>query len=225
MTDGTLVWKELQTSVTSSIIAYGKLVTLNAYDNQLYCFGKGPSQTTVSAPSVGVTTSTPITITGTITDVSPGTQQQQTASNYPNGLPCISDETQSLFMETVYQQQPMYNNMTGVPITISVIDSNNNLRDIGTTTSDVMGNFGFTWTPDIAGNYQVIATFKGSNSYYPSSSSTYFFAGETPTIAPTATQQPNVATTTDLMTYLAAGVIAIIIAIAIVGLLVLRKHP
>jgi len=156
MTDGTLVWKELQTSVTSSIIAYGKLVTLNAYDNQLYCFGKGPSQTTVSAPSVGVTTSTPITITGTITDVSPGTQQQLVASNFPNGLPCVSDESESLFMEAVYQQQPMYSNMTGVPITISVVDSNNNLREIGTTTSDPMGNFGFTWTPDIAGNYQVI---------------------------------------------------------------------
>jgi len=223
-TDGSLVWKELDTSVTSSAIAYGKLVTLNAYDNQLYCRGKGPSGTTVSAPSVGVTTSTPITISGTVMDVSPGTQQQLVASNYPYGLPCISDETQSLFMEAVYQQQPMYSNMTGVPVTISVIDSNNNLRDIGTTTSNVMGNFGFTWTPDISGNYQVIATFTGSNSYYPSSSSTFFFAGETPTQAPVVTPVSNAATTADLMTYLAAGVIAIIIAIAIVGLLLFRKH-
>ena len=47
MTDGSLVWKELDTSVTSTIIAYGKVVSLNAYDNQLYCFGKGPSAMTV----------------------------------------------------------------------------------------------------------------------------------------------------------------------------------
>jgi len=225
VTDGSLVWMSLDTTVTSSAIAYSKLVTLNAYDNQLYCRGKGPSAMAVEAPSVGVTTSTPITITGTITDVSPGTQQQLVASNYPNGLPCISDETQSLFMEAVYQQQPMYNNMTGVPITISVIDSNNNLRDIGTTTSNAMGDFGFTWTPDIAGNYQVIATFKGSNSYYPSSAATFFFAGETPTQAPVVTPQTNAATTTDLMTYNIGVGIAIIIAIAIVGLLMLRRKP
>jgi len=225
ITDGSLVWSELSTSVESTIIAYGKLVTLNAYDNQLYCFGKGPSAITVNAPSVGVTTSTPITITGSVMDTSTGTKQQQTASLYPNGLPCISDESQSLFMEAVYQQQPMYNNMTGVPVTISVIDSNHNQRDIGTTTSDVMGNFGLTWTPDISGDYQVIATFKGSNSYYPSSSSTYFFAGETPTHEPVVTPQSNAATTSDLMTYNLGVGIAIIIAIAIVGLVLLRKKP
>jgi len=225
ITDGSLVWSELTTSVESTIIAYGKLVTLNAYDNQLYCFGKGPSATTVSAPSVGVTTSTPITITGSVIDASPGTKQLQTYSLYPNGLPCVSDESESLFMEAVYQQQPMYNNMTGVPVTISVIDSNHNQRDIGTTTSDVMGNFGLTWTPDIPGDYQVIATFKGSNSYYPSSSSTYFSAVETPTHEPVVTAQSNAATTADLMTYNVGVGIAIIIAIAIVGLLLFRRKP
>jgi exosortase/archaeosortase len=158
-------------------------------------------------------------------DVSPGTQQQLVASNFPYGLPCVSDESQSLFMEAVYQQQPMYSNMTGVPVTISVIDSNNNLRDIGTATSNAMGTFGLTWTPDISGNYQVIASFKGSNSYYPSSSSTYLYAGETPTQAPVVTPASNAATASDVMTYLAAGVIAIIIAIAVVGLLILRKRP
>jgi len=54
ITNGQLIWKELDTSVESSAIAYGKLVTLNAYDNQLYCMGKGPSSITVSAPAVGV---------------------------------------------------------------------------------------------------------------------------------------------------------------------------
>jgi len=236
VTDGSHVWSTLSTSVESTVIAYGKLVTINGYDNMLYCFGKGPSAMTVEAPSIGVTTSTPITITGTIMDVSPGTRgivspdltqakQNEVALRFANGVPCISDDTQSLFMEYAYQQQPFYNNITGVPVTLSVVDSNNNFRDIGTTTSDINGNFGFSWTPDISGDYQVIATFKGSNSYYPSSSSTYFTAGETPTHEPTTTPIQNYATPADLMTYLAAGVIAIIIAIAIVGLLILRKHP
>jgi hypothetical protein len=223
MTDGSLVWSELSTSVESTIIVDGKLVTLNAYDNQLYCFGKGPSVMTVDAPTVGVTTSTPITITGTILDNSPGTSQLLVKSNYGNGLPCVSDASQSLFMEAVYQQQPMYSNMTGVPITISVIDANNNQREIGTTTSDLSGTFALTWTPDISGDFTVIANFKGSNSYYPSSAEAHFFAGETPTHEPIATPVTGLATTNDLLTYLAAGVIAIIIAIAIVGLLILRK--
>jgi len=225
MTDGSLIWSELDTSVDSTAIAYGKLVSINAYDNQLYCFGKGPSATTVSAPSVGVTTSTPITIAGSVMDVSPGTQQQQTYSNYPNGLPCVSDESESLFMESVYQQQVMPSNVTGVLVTISVIDSNNNPRDIGTTTSDASGTFAFTWTPDIPGSYTVTANFLGSNSYYPSSGEAHFYASDAVTPAPTITPQSNLATTTDLMTYIVAGVIAIIIAIAIVGLLLLRKRP
>jgi hypothetical protein len=45
------------------------------------------------------------------------------------------------------------------------------------------------------------------------------------TPAPTATAQQGLATTTDLMTYMAIGVIVIIIAVAIVGVLLLRKRP
>ena len=53
-------------------------------------------------------------------------------------------------MEAVYMQQPMPTNATGVPVTFSVVDSNGNYRQIGTTTSDASGTFAFTfWTPDI----------------------------------------------------------------------------
>jgi hypothetical protein len=223
VTDGSLIWSELDTSVTSTAIAYSKLVSLNAYDNQLYCFGKGPSGTTVEAPTVGVTTSTPITITGTVMDFSAGTTSTLVSSKYPYGLPCVSDQSQSDFMESVYQQQVMPNNITGVDVTLSVIDSNNNFRDIGTTHSDASGTFAYTWTPDISGSYTVIATFAGSNSYYGSSGEAHFYAGETPTQQPTATAISNVATTSDVLTYMSAGVIAIIIAIAVVGLLLMRK--
>jgi hypothetical protein len=223
-TNGELVWSELDTSVTSTEISYGIVLSLNAYDNQVYAFGKGPSAVTVSAPTVGVATNTPITITGTVMDVSAGSKQNAVAASFPNGLPCVSDESQSKWMEYVYQQQVKPTHTTGVPITISVIDSNHNDRIIGTTTSDDSGAFGFTWTPDISGDYRITATFAGSESYWPSSASTYAHASDPATPAPTAVPQQGLATTSELYTAMAVGVIAIIIAIAIVGLLTLRKH-
>ncbi len=226
-TDGSLIWKIMGFDVTNAApIVDGEAMVLNAYDNQLYAYGQGPSKLTVEAPSVGVTTSTPITITGTVTDISAGTQQQAQAANFPNGLPCVSDASQSAWMEYVYMQQSCPNNVTGVPVSIDVLDSNGNYRNIGTTTSDGSGTFAFTWTPDIAGAYTVIATFAGSDSYYPSNAETHFTASEAaPTAQPTAAPQTNLATTTDIMMYIAVGVIAIIIAIAIVGVLLLRKKP
>ncbi|MCW4047490.1 MAG: PQQ-binding-like beta-propeller repeat protein, partial [Candidatus Bathyarchaeota archaeon] len=175
VTDGSLIWKELDMSVESTSIAYGILLSRNCYDNMIYAFGKGPSAVTVTAPDVGVTTATPVTIRGTVMDVSPGTKylaqpdvtmtkQNEVALRFPNGVPCVSDESQSAWMEYVYQQQPLPTNTTGVLITIDVIDSNNNYRTIGTTTSDTTGSFSFTWTPDIPGDFTVIATFAGSNS-------------------------------------------------------------
>jgi hypothetical protein len=129
-------------------------------------------------------------------------------------------------MESVYQQQVMPYNITGVPITISVVDSNGNFRDIGATTSDITGHYGLSWTPDIPGNYTVIASFKGSNSYYPASSETYFYASEAATPQPTEQQiVTGLVTTSELLTYLAIVAIAIIVAIAVVGLLIIRKRP
>jgi hypothetical protein len=202
------------------------MTTLNAYDNQIYAWGLGPTAMTVTAPDVGVTTATPITIRGTVTDISAGTKQEAQAANFPNGVPAVSDASQTAWMEYVYMQQPCPTNVTGVPVTLSVLDSNHNYRQIGSTTSDGTGMFTFTWTPDIPGDYTVVANFAGSNSYYPSSAETSFSASSpAPTAAPTATPISNIATTSDLMMYMAVGVIAIIIAIAIVGLLLLRKRP
>ena len=224
-TNGELVFSTLGTYIRSTAIAYGIMLSLNAYDNQVYAFGKGPSQITVSAPSVGVSTNTPITITGTIKDVAAGTKQNMVQARFPNGLPCVSDESMSKWMEYVYQQQPMPAEVKGVEITLNVIDANGNYRQIGSTTSDAMGNYGLTWTPDITGDYKIIATFAGTESYYKSSASAFINAGEGTTPQPTTTVQSGLATTADLLMYMTVGVIAIIIAIAIVGLLLFRKRP
>jgi hypothetical protein len=225
-TTGEEVWSINAFTTTNgpaAAIADGVLVEPNAYDCQIYAYGVGPSKTTVTAPSVGVTTSTPITISGTVTDVSAGSQQNAVVANFPNGLPCVSDESMTQFMEAVYQQQPMPANITGVPVTLYVLDSNNNYYPIGTTTSNADGTFGFTWTPDIPGDFKVTASFEGSDSYYPSSAGTYFYASEAPQATPEPTPIP--ASMADI--YILPGIIGIIIAIVVVGLLLfllLRKR-
>ena len=111
------------------------MTTFNSYDGQIYAYAQGPSKTTISVPQIGITTDTPITLTGRITDICAGASQPAVAANFPNGLPCVSDESMSGLMEAAYEQQPLPSNLTGVPVTIYVLDSNNNYRSIGTTTS------------------------------------------------------------------------------------------
>ena len=225
-TTGEEIWSSLNFGVVGGVAAAdGYMIWPNGYDNQLYCYGKGPTKLTVSAPTVGVTTSTPITISGTITDISAGSKQQSVLANFPNGLPCVSDASMTQFMEAVYQQQQMPPNANGVPVTLNVVDSNGNYRTIGTPVSNVYGTFSFTWTPDISGDYTVIANFAGSLSYYPSSTSTAFYASE-----PAATASPTpIAATSMADQYILPGIIGIIVTIVIVGvvlaLLMLRKRP
>jgi hypothetical protein len=202
--------------------ADGYLSYYNYYDNQIYTIGKGPSAMTISAPSVGVSTATPIVISGTVTDISAGSKQPTVAANFPNGLPCVSDASQAAWMEYVYMQKQSPTNVTGVPIDISILDSNGNYRSIGRTTSDGSGTFALTWKPDISGDYTVVATFAGSESYYPSSAEAHFTASDTAlTPAPT---QASTQSAADM--YLLPGIIGILIAIVIgfaVTILILRK--
>ncbi|HTY74782.1 MAG TPA: PQQ-binding-like beta-propeller repeat protein, partial [Candidatus Nanoarchaeia archaeon] len=65
LTDGTLIWK-LELFGMGMSIADGYLVSASQYDNLVYCIGKGPSATTVSAPNVGITQGSSALITGTV---------------------------------------------------------------------------------------------------------------------------------------------------------------
>jgi len=220
--NGTTLWS-IDGWYQQPCVAEGIVVAPNGYDGQIYCFGKGPSATTVNAPSVGVTTATPITISGTVMDVSAGASQSAVAKNFPNGLPCVSDESQSQWMSYVYQQQTLPLNATGVPVVINVVDSNGNHRTIGTTATDASGTFAFTWTPDIPGGFTIIANFEGSNSYYSSYAEAHFYASGAPVATPAPTPEPQSAA--DL--YFVPAVIGLFVAIIIVGVvmvLMLRKR-
>src|SRR4030042_3904364 len=211
---GEKVWSIDAFDVTSGpAISDGIMVTLNAYDNQIYAYGKGPTKVTVSGPNTGSTMDIPVMIKGTVTDISAGSLQQAVAANFPNGLPCVSDESMTDWMEFVYMQQPCPATITGVPITIDVIDSNNNYRNIGTTTSDSSGTFRFTWTPDIPGDFTIIATFEGSDSYY----SSYARDGFNAMPAPEPTAEPTAAPASIADQYMLPGIGIIVAAVAVVG--------
>jgi outer membrane protein assembly factor BamB len=204
----------------SAVLADGVLVEPNAYDNQLYAYGKGPSSTTVSVQPFGQK----MVISGTVTDISSGTNQQAPAANFPHGVPAVSDESQSAWMEYVYMQQPKPTNATGVSVSIDVLDSNGNTRTIGSTNSDASGAFSFTWTPDIVGDYTVTANFLGSASYYPSSAEAFFTVSEPePTVVPALTK-PSMA---DL--YFIPAIIGLFVFVAIIGaviiLVLFKKRP
>jgi hypothetical protein len=201
-------------STMSYAMADGYSTFFNGYDNQIYSVGKGPSSTTITAPDQAVANGVPVVLRGSVVDISAGTKQSEQAADFPHGVPVSSEASMQQWMQYVYQQGPMPTNFTGVTVVLSVVDSNNNCRQIGTTTTDENGAFSYTWTPDITGNFAVYATFEGSNGYYPSSAESSFnvmaAASATPTPAPAASSPM-----TD--TYVLISAIAIIIAVALVG--------
>ena len=208
----------------SVAVADGVLVYWNDYDGQIYAAGQGPTQMTVTAPSTASPVGTDVVIRGTVTDVSPGTQQPVIKADYPNGVPAVSDDSMSSWMAQVYMQKTA-SNITGVPVTIDVIDANGNYRNIGTTTSDASGMFTFSWKPDIEGSYTVVATFHGSQSYYGTYAETSFAASAAPTTAPTSTSTVSLESTQMYILGIGAAIIVVVVIIGAVILMALRKRP
>jgi outer membrane protein assembly factor BamB len=251
-TTGTLLWRANGMYLIVLPIADGILVDDNWYDSQIYAFGKGPSETTVTAATPLIAQGSQVLLTGTVIDISAGTQQDAVAANFPHGLPAVSDESQTQFMEAVYMQQQMPNNVTGVPVHLTAIDPNGNFQDLGTVTSSADGTYAISWTPPVPGLYHVTATFEGSNSYYSSSDATYFTASEAaaaapassanpqvpaetslPAVSPTPAQsvsllpsevpQPATTAATPTLTYIAIGA-AVIVIVAVAAVLIFRRR-
>jgi len=216
-TDGTLIWSLLGFHTYNGIlVADGHLVAYNSYDAQVYCYGKGRTATTVTAaPEVSVHGSS-VLLKGMVTDQSPG----KTCLGVPAaGTPAISDDDMSPWMEYLYQQQPMPTNAKGVELTLDALDPNCNFVHIGTVTSDIAGNFGYAFVPEVPGLYKIIATFAGSKSYYSSYAETFANVEE----APPATAAPEYPQPVDpTMTIVGVG-IAIIVAVVLVGIWTKRK--
>ena len=220
-TTGEEIWA-LMGGGSPGAIADGYLTT-GGGDGYMYVIGKGQSATTVTAPDVSVPLGTAFTIKGTVLDMSPAQP----------GTPCVSKGSMQTQMEYLHMQQPVtgiFQNETaiGVPVHLLAMGSDGTYTDLGTvTTNGFYGTFSKAWTPTKEDTYQIIASFAADDSYGSSSAATAVTVSLAPvaTATPTATPTSNLATAADLMTYIVAGVIAIIIAIAIVGVLILRKRP
>jgi hypothetical protein len=201
-------------SMQPGAISDGYLTAGNAYDGYMYVFGKGQSATTVSAPQTQITTGTNAIISGTVLDQSPGQL----------GTPCVSADSMSGMMEYIHMQHQMPADVTGVPVSIDATDPNGNYVHIGDAVSDASGTYSYVWSPTMAGNYKITATFMGDDSYGSSwgeTHATVVNAEVAPSTSPSPISFDSV--NSNITNTVIAGVVAIIAVIVIFGLLILRK--
>jgi len=192
-------------------------MTMGAKDGYMYVFGKGQSETTVSAPQVPLALGQKALITGTVLDLSP-------AQPY---APCVSKESVAAQMEQIHLGAPVggvfsgvmmgdgnYGDvmLVGVPVSIDVLDPNGNYYNIGVTTSDgYSGTFGYSdWVPDVAGQYTITATFMGDESYGSSFATTYLTVEDSGAVG-----------TNNTVLYAVIGAAVAIIAVVAIGFLIL----
>lgn len=222
-TTGEGIWSILGLSTSRSFsgsAADGYLAFDNLYDAYLYTFGKGKTTTTVTAPDTVIAKGNGIVIKGTVIDISPA---------QPN-TPAVSKASMETQMEYLHMQMPiggLWGNqtITGIPVTLTAIDPNGNTEDIGTvTTNGYYGTFSKAWTPTLEGDYQIIASFAGDDSYGSSGAATGITVGPAPTAI--TTTQPELIAPDYTMTIVTAAIgLAIIIIIGFaVTLLLLRKR-
>lgn len=168
-------------------IADGYLVACDSYTGYQYAFGKGKSETTVSATPPIVGKGSQVLIKGTVMDQSPA---------QPN-TPCVSSDSMSLQMEYLHMQQPREGvtgdgEIIGVPIVLRAIAEDGSTIDIGTTTTEGQyGTFGKAWTPPDEGTYKIVATFEGDDSYGSSGAATWITVGPATSAGGTILPEPQ----------------------------------
>jgi hypothetical protein len=203
--------------MTPGAISDGYLTAGNSYDGYLYVFGKGLSTTSISVPQTEINTGHTAVISGCVLDQSPAQP----------GTPCVSAQSMGPLMDYLHMQSQIPAEVIGVPVSIDAVDPNNNVVHLATVNTDASGTFGYVWTPSNAGEYKITATFAGDDSYGSSWAQAYAVVSPAPAASTSATQNPINTVPNNDMTII-VSTLAIIIAIAIVGaiiVLMLRKRP
>jgi hypothetical protein len=216
-----------------AIIGDSVIAHYDTYDLRVYAIGKGPSATTVFIQNDVISLGSDAMIKGNVLDVSPGTEDTQIKLRFPYGVPAVSDESQSEWMQYVYKQLKSPDEATvrpyatGVTVKIEVVNPNNEYEMLGTTTSDTYGNWAYSFKPDVEGIYMIIATFEGSKSYYGSTETTYLKVGPAPSPEqPIEPEEPEPEPEAPLITTEIAIILAIV-AVAVIGIVgywVLKKR-
>jgi hypothetical protein len=231
--DGTLAYKLLGWAgqsggpgTSTMVMADGVVCYYNYYDNQIYAIGKGPSATTVTAPTTAVTQGTTALIQGTVTDQSAGAKAKVASGEF-SIVPAISDADQSAWMENLYMQQSIAgHNLNGVPVSVDAVSSSGAVTHIGDTTSDGAGQFAISWTaPQATGTYTIVASFAGSNSYGASHEETHMIvttSSGNPIVTATPTNAPSPNAETPVALYV--GIAAAVVIIAVIAAAVILRR-
>ncbi|MDG6223385.1 MAG: PQQ-binding-like beta-propeller repeat protein [Candidatus Bathyarchaeota archaeon] len=196
------------------IIGDSVITAFSSYDNTIVALGKGPSELTIKGPDTSVPLGNEVLITGTVMDVSPGTKDPEAMLRFSDGVPAISDGDMSEWMLYVYKHRPRPANAVGVNVKIEAVTPNMECIQLGTTTSDSYGKYGFAFKPEMQGVYTIIATFEGSGGYFGSTSTTYVNVGQAGSAStPIEPDQPH---GTPVITTEVAIILAVVIA-AVIG--------
>jgi hypothetical protein len=203
-------------------VVYGILLAQDSSNSYTYAFSKGSTETTISVQDDVIGLGSSVLLKGSVLDMSPAQE----------GTAAIADEYMSEWMEYLHMQQPMPTDAKGVEVIFTVVDSNNNCYEIGRTTSSSTGQYSLLWMPEIPGEFQITATFAGSESYYSSSAETFLGVTQSPSPGqqmepelgesnPTATEpaasEQTVTIEALITTEIAILLAAIIVAVAIVA--------
>ncbi len=209
----------------SAIIGDSIIALYNSYDQRIYALGKDPTETTSSIKSDVIPLGSNALIQGKVNDISSGTSDPDILARFPHGVPAVADSQMSDWMKHVYMQFEQPQNLMGVTVKLEAVDPNMNYQNLGTTTSDAFGNFGFAFEPEIPGTYMIIATFEGSNSYWGSAETTYLTVNPAPT--PSTPIEPEQPTEAPLIStevaIIAAVAVACVIGVAAFWILKKRK--
>jgi hypothetical protein len=226
--DGNVVWRAdglFRQNLWGGLAIIGDsiIATMDTYDQRIYAIGKGPTKTTIVASPKVSGLGGGVLIEGMVTDESPGTKDYGLMARFPNGVPVVADESMSDWMLYVYKQFPHPTDTAGVSVTLNAVDSEGNIISIDTVTTDDSGMFKKMWTPQEEGEYIIIATFMGTESYYTSYAQTAIGVG--PALSPDGgiepeTPAPSISTEVAII---AAVVVIAVIGIAIYGLIKKRE--
>jgi hypothetical protein len=219
--DGSVVWRvngmyRATRWGGNAVMGDSIMATMDTYDQRIWAVGKGPSATTVTVQDDTVTLSDKVLLKGYVTDTSPGTKEFGLQTRFPNGVPAVSDDSQSEWMLHVYKQFELPTSAKGVEVVVEVFDPNNNYYEVGRATSDATGFYSFEFTPEVPGKYTIVVRFAGSKAYYSSFAENALSVKDAPAATPVPTNPP--ASLADQYLLPATG--GIIAAIAIVGAIV-----
>ena len=210
---GKFLWT-IEGAISPNAIADGYIVGTSEYDGIQYCFGKGKTETTVSIQNDVITAGSSALIQGSVMDMSPAQA----------GTPAVSDAGMNEWMNYLHMQNATLINSPpapeGVPVELRALGSDGTLVDLGTVTTNSYGQFSLMWAPPKADKYTVYAAFAESESYWSSSAATALGV-EAAQESPKAPESP--VNNSEVITYVVVGVVAIITAIAVATVLLLRK--